>query len=226
MRCPIVIVLVGVAHVINLKTYIERIIMEEDPDIVAVELDYGRYLALTSKREGEMPYFYRKMAEMQKSLAEMFGSEAGSEMLTAVNVAQVLGKRVAFIDMDSEKIVRSIRKNMGLWEKTKLYGSLVFAPFLGKKMSKKDVEKIIREEDKYIEEIRKKYPGLSKALFDDREEFMAQNLRALDRDDVKILAFVGDGHLKGLKKRLPGARVVKLREMLTESRSISYTISF
>jgi pheromone shutdown protein TraB len=221
-----VIILVGVAHVIDLKTHIERLIMEENPDIVAVELDYGRYVALTTKREGEMPYFYRKMAEMQKNLAEMFGSEAGSEMLTAVQIAQVLGKRVAFIDMDSESIVKSIRKNMSLWEKIRLYGSLIFAPFIGKKMSKKDVEKIIQEEDKYIEEIRKKYPGLSKALFDDREEFMANNLRAMDDENVKILAFVGDGHLKGLKKRLPGSKVIKLRDMIGESKSISYTISF
>ena len=219
------IILVGVAHVINLKTYIEKLIVRENPDIVAVELDYGRYVALTSKREGEMPYFYRKMAEMQKDIAKMFGSEAGSEMLTAVQIAQILGKRVAFIDMDSESIVRGIRKNMSLWEKIKLYGSLIFAPFIGKKMSKKDVEKIIQEEDKYIEEIRKKYPGLSKALFDDREEFMASNLRNLDGENVKILAFVGDGHLNGLARRLPQAQIIKLRDMIGESRSVSYTIS-
>jgi len=88
------------------------------------------------------------------------------------------------------------------------------------------VEKIIQEEDKYIEEIRKKYPGLSKALFDDREEFMANNLRALDGENVKILAFVGDGHLKGLKKRLPKAQIIRLKDMIGESRSMSYTISF
>ncbi len=218
------IVLVGVAHVIDLKTYIERLIMEENPDIVAVELDYGRYIALTTQREGEMPYFYRKMAEMQKKLADMLGGEVGSEMVTAVKTAQVLNKRVAFIDMDSQKIIKHIKKNMGLWEKTKLYGSLSFAPLVGKKVSKKEVENIINQEEKYIKEIKEKYPGLSKALFDDREEFMANNLKNLDGEDVKILAFVGDGHLEGLKKRLPNAKIIKLKDMIGDTLSFSYSI--
>jgi len=219
-----VITLVGVAHVINLKSYIERIIQEENPDIVAVELDYGRYVALTTKQEGEMPYFYRKMAEMQRSISKMFGTEAGSEMITAVQIARVLGKEVAFIDMNSQKIIERIRKNMSLWEKIKFYFSIIFTPFLGRKITEKEVKDIINYEEKYIEEIRKKYPGLARALFDDREDFMARNLLSLNQEK-KILAFVGDGHLKGLKKRIPEARVVHLRDMIKNSISFSYTIS-
>ncbi len=220
-----VIILVGVAHVLDLRVQIERLIMEENPDIVAVELDYGRYIALNSKTQGEMPYFYRKMAEMQKNLAELFGNEVGTEMLTAVNTANVLGKRVEFIDMDSQMIVQAIKKNMSLWEKIRLYGSLVFAPFIGKKVGRAEVEKIIEEEDRYIEEIRKKYPGLSRALFDEREAYMSRNLEKLDADDLKILAFVGDGHLRGLSRRLPDARVIKLADMLGHTVSFSYRIS-
>jgi len=219
-----VITLVGVAHVINLKAYIERIIAEENPDIVAVELDYGRYVALSQNIQGDMPYFYRKMAEMQRSIAESFGTQAGNEMITAVEIANILGKKVIFIDMDSQEIVRRIRKNMGVWEKLKFYGSIIFAPFVGKKISKGDVEKIIREEEKYIEEIKRKYPGLSKALFDDREEHMARVLLSLPQDE-KILAFVGDGHLNGLKKRIPNAKIIRLREMMGDSFSFSYTLS-
>ncbi len=218
------IILVGVAHVIDLKVHIERLIMEEDPDIVAVELDYGRYVALTTKQQGEMPYFYRKMAEMQKNLADMLGGEVGSEMVTAVRTAQIMNKQVAFIDMDSQQIIKSVKKNMSLWEKVKMYGSLIFAPLFGKKMGKKEVESIIEQEDRYIKEMKKKYPGLSKALFDDREEFMANNLKHLDREDIKILAFVGDGHLEGLKKRLPEAGTIRLKDILGESRSFSYKI--
>ncbi len=219
-----VIILVGVAHVIDLKIYIERLIMEENPDIVAVELDYGRYIALTTKQQGEMPYFYRKMAEMQKNLADMLGGEVGSEMITAVRTAQIMNKQVAFIDMDSQQIIKNIKKNMGLLEKTKMYGSLAFAPIVGKKVGKKEVENIIEQEEKYIKEMKKKYPGLSKALFDDREEFMANNLKNLDREDLKILAFVGDGHLDGLRKRLPQAKIIRLKDMLGDSRSFSYEI--
>ena len=59
------IVLVGVAHVINLKRQIQELIIREEPDVVAVELDYGRYYAMTHRVSGKMPYLYRKMGEMQ-----------------------------------------------------------------------------------------------------------------------------------------------------------------
>ena len=218
------ITLVGVAHVINLKAYIERIIAEENPDIVAVELDYGRYVALSQRIQGDMPYFYRKMAEMQRNISQMFGTEAGSEMLTAVKIARILGKEVAFIDMDSQRIVESIKRNMGLWEKIRFYSSILFAPFIGKKITRKDVENIISEEDRYIEELRRKYPGLVRALFEEREAFMARNLLSLPQDK-NIMAFVGDGHLQGLKRRIPDARVIKLRELQQHSVSYSYRIS-
>ena len=221
-----VIILVGVAHVIDLKSQIERIIMEENPDIVAVELDYGRYLAMVSKEEGEMPYIYRKMAEMQKNLAEMFGGEVGAEMLTAVNTAKLMGKRVAFIDMDSRRIMENIKREMGPWEKFKLYSSIIFAPFLGRRMSRKEVESIIENEEEVIREIRKRYPGLARALFDKREEHMASKLLSMEGEDVKILAFVGDGHVDGLKRRIPAAKTVRLKDMLGDTRGFSYTLRF
>ncbi len=217
------IVLVGVAHVINLRRQIEELIIREQADIVAVELDYGRYYALKNKVEGKMPYIYRKMSEMQKSVAEMLGTEVGDEMLTAVEVAQVLGKEIAFIDMDAQKIAEGIRKNMSAREKLKLYGSVILAPFSRKKLTKKEVDNIIENEEKYVGYIREKFPGLSKALFDDREEVMANNLSALDKRG-KVIAFVGDAHLKGLHSRLPTAKIIKLRDLLGDSYNFSYSV--
>ena len=219
------IILVGVAHVIDIKTQVESIIVKEDPDVVAVELDYGRYYAMTHKVEGEMPYIYRKMSEMQKNLAEMLGTEVGKEMLTAVQVAQALGKDVAFIDMEAAEIAKRIKKNMTLWEKMKLYGSIILAPFSRKKVTKDEVDDIIKNEEKYIDYLKKKFPGLSKALFDDREEVMAKNLRRLG-EEKKVIAFVGDGHLKGLKKRIPEAKTIKLKELMGDSQNFSFSVTF
>ena len=208
---------------INLKESIERIIKEERGDIIAVELDYGRFISLSSKIQGKAPYFYRKLAEMQKNIAEMFGSDVGNEMLTAVNTAKIMNKNVAFIDMDSKEIIKRIKKNMGLWEKIRLYSSIIFVPFTGKKVSKKDVKEIINNEEKYIKYVKRKFPGLSKALFDDREEYMAKNLMNIEKKG-DVIAFVGDGHLDGLKRRLPNAKIIKLRELMGDSQSFSFEI--
>ena len=220
-----VITLVGVAHVIDIKSSVERIIIHENPDIVAVELDYGRYLALTKKTEGKMPYLYRKMAEMQKNIAKIMGTAVGEEMLTAIQIATVLNKRVAFIDMDAVEIAIAIKKNMSVTEKLKLYFSLLFSPFLGRKVGRKEVEEIVDKEEEYISYIKRKYPGLSKALFDIREERMAENLKKLEKEG-KIVAFVGDGHIAGLKRRLPDANVIRLRELMGDTLSFSVKIGF
>ena len=217
------ITLVGVAHVIDIKSSVERVIVQEDPDIVAVELDYGRYLSLTNKIEGRMPYLYRKLADMQRNLARMMGTAVGEEMLTAIQVATTLNKRVAFVDMDAVEIAKVIRKNMGIFEKVKLYLSLLLAPFFGKKVSREEVEKIVDREDEYIAYMRRKYPGLSRALFDIREERMAENFRKLENEG-KVVAFVGDGHISGLRKRLPNAKVIRLRDLMGDSFSFSVKV--
>ncbi len=221
------IIIVGVAHVINLRAQIERLIVTKDPDIVAVELDYGRYVALKNKETGgKMPYLYRKMGEMQKSLANMLGTEVGDEMLTAVDVAQIFGKEVAFVDMEAMEIARRIRREMTLREKFRLYSSVIFAPFSRKKVSKADIEELLENEEKYISYVKEKFPGLSRALFDDREAHMAGKLMALERHGT-IMVFVGDGHISGLKRRIPDAEVIRLRSLMQgDSHSFSYTLSF
>ncbi len=217
------ITIVGVAHVINLKEHIERVIKEENADIVAVELDYGRFIALSTKREGEVPFFYRKLGEMQKNLAEMFGTEVGNEMLTAVNTARVLEKRVAFIDMSSLEIIKRMKKNMSFWEKIRLYSSIFLAPISGRRLSKKEIKEIIKNEEKYIEYVKRKFPGFSKTLFEDREEYMANNLINLEKKG-NVIAFVGDGHIYGLKKRIPHAKILRLKELIGDSQSFSFEV--
>ncbi len=222
------IILVGVAHVVDLKRQIENVILQENPDIVAVELDYGRYYAMKNKVEGKMPYMYRKMSEMQKKLAEMLGTEVGSEMLTAVDVAQAMGKEVVFIDMDARQIAENIKKRMTLREKLRIYCSLIMTPFYHKKLTEDDVKEVIDNEERYIKYLREKFPGLSKALFEDREEVMAKNLKSVENKGC-VIAFVGDGHLKGLAARIPDAKIIKLKDLVNkgkESMGFSYTLSF
>ncbi len=221
-----VIILVGVAHVINIRSQIERLIMHENPEVVAVELDYGRFVALQQKdRDNEvqhMPYIYRKMAEMQQDLAKMLGTEVGDEMLTAVRTATALRKKVAFIDMDSATIMKEIKRNMSLWEKIKLTFSFLLVPFIGKKAGKKEIEDVINQEEYYISELKKRYPGLAKALFDRREEYMAARLKELSEKYGTVMAFVGDGHIDGLQRRLKDVKMVRLRDML--GHTVSYSI--
>ena len=218
------ITIVGVAHVVDLKYQIERLIVNENPQVVAVELDYGRYLALKNGVRGKMPYLYRKMGEMQRQLADMLGTEVGKEMLTAVEVAQVLGKEIAFIDMNGVDIAKGIKSNMSAFEKLKLYSSVILAPFSRKRLRKEDIDDLLVNEEKYVGYLKKKFPGLSKALFEDREEYMAKNIEKL-KEQGDLVIFVGDAHISGLKRRFPDSKTVRLHELMGDSHGVSYTIN-
>ena len=89
------------AHVLDLSIGIERAIRDFNPDIVALELDKDRWIALNSpsSSRNEGPLFVKILAYLQKRLSEVFGSPPGSDMLAAADVARRTGSSLAFIDL-------------------------------------------------------------------------------------------------------------------------------
>lgn len=88
------LILVGVAHVLpESKTKVRKVISEEDPEIVGVELCPKRYIQLTSESGGgeETRMGFSREALLAKILnyfQEEIGKETGmmpgEEMLTAI----------------------------------------------------------------------------------------------------------------------------------------------
>src|SRR5512137_644628 len=99
------ITIIGVGHVFQLSENIKDVIRSRRPEVVCLELDQGRYRALTDKTStGSVPLQYRILAFIQKRMADKFGSEVGDEMLSAVSAANEVGAKVALIDMDAAKV--------------------------------------------------------------------------------------------------------------------------
>ena len=69
------LMLIGTAHVIDLKSPLERYIREFNPSAVALELDRERWLALSSnrKRSGG-PIFVRLLAHLQAQIPKDYHS--------------------------------------------------------------------------------------------------------------------------------------------------------
>ena len=73
------IVLVGVAHVIDVSQQIGQLVSYYSPGAVGVELDPSRYQALRDgERPSNVPLAYRLLSLMQRRLAEQFGGEVGA----------------------------------------------------------------------------------------------------------------------------------------------------
>ena len=79
------IVLVGVAHVIDVSQQIGQLVSYYLPGAVGVELDPSRYQALRDgERSSNVPLAYRLLSLMQRRLAEQFGGadQAFAELQT------------------------------------------------------------------------------------------------------------------------------------------------
>jgi len=209
------IIIIGTSHIAkeSVKT-VKKTIEDESPDIVAVELDYGRLSSLKSnqKRPGNITLlknlglsgylFYLFGSYVQKSLGKVIKINPGEDMLTAVNVAEKNKINVLLIDRDIQITLRRFSKYFRKRELFSVIGDIVKGFFKKGELVKIDFSKV--PEDKFIEMIleqaKDKYPSLYKILIDERDLYMAKNLFHIRRlnPDKKIVAVVGAGHIKGM----------------------------
>ena len=205
------ITLIGTGHVFNLNQALLDIFEEKQPELLCVELDKQRYNSLMLKQsdpegykksERNVPILYKLLARFQEGMANEYGVTAGAEMLTTIDFAKNHQLPLAFIDMNAQNLFKKMLKKMTLKEKFKLMFSGLGGLFVNKKHVEKELKKIDKDFDKYIEKIGEKFPTIKRVLIDERDKFMVQNLTTANEQYGKIIAVVGDGHIPGLSKLL------------------------
>jgi len=181
-------------------------IVEMKPEVVALELDEGRMMALENpkaQRGRGAGVSFLTMALLEKFAGQMTGSPPGTDMLEAARAAKAVGSRVEFIDLPITNTGAALRK-LPRKEKAKLVvdalASLVVLPF-----SRINWSKVTEDMDSQIGAFRKRYPVLSSILIDTREEHMINQLkRVMDSTTGQVLAVVGFGHRASLARALAG----------------------
>jgi pheromone shutdown protein TraB len=205
------ITLIGTGHVFNLTQALLDIFEEKQPELLCVELDKQRYNALMLKQsdpegykksEKNVPILYKLLARFQEGMANEYGVTAGAEMLTTIDFAKNHQLPLAFIDMNAQSLFKKMLKKMTLREKFKLMFSGLGGLFVNKKHVEKELKKIDKNFDKYIEQIGEKFPTIKRVLIDERDSFMVQHLSTANEQYGKIIAVVGDGHIPGLSRLL------------------------
>ena len=131
---------VGTAHVSEESVReVEGVIETERPDIVAVELDEGRYRQLKGGEPDDIEpgdllrgntvfqfLAYWMLSYVQARLGEKFDITPGADMLSAVETAEELGIDVAIVDRDINETMRRFWSAMGFVEKLRMVGGLAF----------------------------------------------------------------------------------------------------
>jgi len=226
------VVLVGTAHVSRESVdEVRRIIAQERPDIVAVELCEPRYKVLLDKKSweqtpltklirGEQPYFFLGqsfMAMMQRNLGEELGVEPGSEMLEAIKAGEEIGAEIALVDRKIAVTLKRAWNKMSLREKFRIFKELLYGFFGVSEEEEIDIEMLKRQDiiTEMMEELGKLAPKAKEVLVDERDAYIAQRIKELTRENPgrTILAVVGAGHLNGLVENLSKDRNVDVSEL-------------
>ena len=211
------LILVGTAHVSKESAeLVERVIEEEGPDTVCVELCKSRYDAVKQKsnweemdilkiiREKQTSLLLSQliMASFQKKIAEKFGINPGEEMLRAIGKAEEKGAHVALVDRDIRTTMTRTWRTMRFTSKLRFFFVLMLSLFVAEDITEDDIEELKKHDalELAMQTFGKKLPEVKATLIDERDRFMAHEISHAAGD--KIVAVVGAGHVQGILEHL------------------------
>ena len=224
--------ILGTSHIAKQSIdEIKKAILEDQPDIVAVELDVQRATALLQEKKnkvnfsaiaqiGVQGFIFVKIGQyLQQKLGKMVGVTPGSEMKTAINLARKQKLEVALIDQPIQITLKKLSNSFTWKEKFRFFLDILKGILQPKKQIKElgldnfNLTEVPKNEliVKMMKQLKKRYPSLYKTLVADRNKYMVKNLIKLMRQhpDKKILAVVGAGHKEGVEKLLLKVDVVR-----------------
>jgi pheromone shutdown-related protein TraB len=219
------IILIGTAHISKESiNEVAEAIREEKPTMVCVELDEGRYKAMTEKERWENLDIVKILKEgkgfllmanlvlsgFQRRLGQDLGAKPGEEMNAAITTAGELDIPFAFCDREIQSTLRRAWNKCNFWNKSKLLASLLSSAFSKEKLSEAEIEDLKKrsELDGMMDELAAYMPPVKTALIDERDRYLAAKIWAnpgVAQDETgktKQVAVVGAGHLKGIQAHL------------------------
>lgn len=212
------ITLVGTAHVSQQSVdLVEEKIRTGEYDRIAIELCPPRFQNLVQKSmwknldiyqvlrqgKGSLLLINLALSAYQKRLAEKIGVEPGQEMIKAIELSAEYNLPLEVIDRDITTTLQRMYSEVSLWQKIKLFSSLIASIFIGEDVTEQQIEDL-KEGDmlhSLVEEFGEVLPSVKKILIDERDLFMVGKLIEMTQSEDQpknILAMVGAGHLVGM----------------------------
>jgi len=233
--------IIGTAHVSKESVReVQEAIVEFSPDVVAVELDQARYAGL--KRQEQEPSVESVLeaktftqllvqwilAYLQRRIGLDVGVEPGAEMKAAVEAAEARGIGVALIDRDIRITLRRFWQSLSFFEKIKMMYALV-ASVASIDDQEIDVEELKKQDviALAMEEFRKFSPNGARALIDERDAYLAHQIRSLSLSHERILVVIGAGHQAGINRFLASPETLPpIGSLTTEVKSRPWGLIF
>jgi pheromone shutdown-related protein TraB len=212
--------IIGTAHVSEKSVAeVREVIARERPEVVAVELCKPRYEALTQDkafrnldifkviREGKALYLLGHLAltAYQRRMGAALGVKPGAELLAAVEAANAAGARVELVDRDINVTLKRTWANVGLWKRSMMLSSLLVGfgddknaePVTAESIEKLKEQRALSE---MLTELSRAMPEVKGPLIDERDQILADGIRASGKDAKSVVAVVGAAHVPGIKQ--------------------------
>jgi pheromone shutdown-related protein TraB len=215
------IYLVGTAHVSRESAeLVGRIIAEQLPDAVCLELDEKRYDSLAHRKSWELldlkEILRRRqlatllinllLASYQKKLGDKLGVRPGSELLAAAQKAEELKIPVALCDRDVRITMRRAWRATPWHRKLMLLATLLAGMFDRSEISEESLRELRNTDllSELLAQLGRELPELKQVLIDERDTFLAERIK--QTPGTKLVAVVGAGHVAGIKTALQDDR--------------------
>ena len=225
--------IIGTAHVSEESVNeVKDAIYEHHPDVVAIELDRGRYTKLKEEmmgierddtisvtkiiKENKVSLFFTTtlLSYFQSKIGADLDVAPGSEMIGAIEASEDLGIPIALIDRDINITLQRALNKMGFIEKAKFIFSLIASVFGLDDEEEIDIEELKNPEnlDDLMEMFNDEAPSVHEVLVHERDAYLAGSIMKIPQDHV--IAVVGAGHKPGIEKYLDNPETLPdLREL-------------
>lgn len=224
------ILLIGTAHISQESVdLVEKVISQERPDCVCIELDEKRYKALIQKKKWQSLDLKQiikdkqlstliinlLMASYQKKLGGQLGVKPGAELLKAANTAEAHDIPIALCDRDVRVTLRRAWKSTSFFKKGYLLTTLFASLFDSTEISEEKLAEMKQTDvlSELMNEMGNTLPDVKKVLIDERDIYLSEKIKKAEGQ--RLVAVVGAGHVSGIKKILQEDRSAELKEITT-----------
>ena len=207
------ILLIGTAHVSQHSVdLVTKVISQEQPDSVCIELDEKRYQALTEEKRWQKldlkSVIKNKqlstlmvslmMASYQKKLGENLGVSPGAELLAAAQTAKQFDIPVSLCDRDIRVTLRRAWKSTSFFKKGYLLTSLIAGLFDSEQIDEKKLEELKQKDvlTELMAEMGESLPDMKRVLIDERDIYLYEKIKSTPGNN--LVAVVGAGHVSGI----------------------------
>ena len=213
--------IIGTAHVSEESVNeVKDAIYEQHPEVVAIELDRGRYIRLKKQmmgieedepisvttiiKENKVGLFFTStlLGYFQSKIGADVDVAPGSEMIGAIEASEDLEIPIALIDREINTTLQRALNKMGFIEKAKFAFGLLASVFGIGDEDDVDIEDLKNPDnlDELMEMFKDEAPSVHEVLVHERDAYLAGKIMQLPQDHV--IAVVGAGHKPGIEKYL------------------------